>query len=83
MATATKIAEFVFAWEGRDRNVNWVPGETRTAGRKPEQAPLRTSTRSATGRPFRRMESALARSVSRPRPRRDLGRICDRCRASR
>src|SRR3954452_10134331 len=33
MATAvTKIAEFVFEWEGRDRNGKQVRGETRAAG---------------------------------------------------
>ena len=33
MATAaTKITEFVFEWEGRDRNGKQVRGETRAAG---------------------------------------------------
>jgi len=31
-ATAGKVTEFVFEWEGRDRNGKSVRGETRAAG---------------------------------------------------
>lgn len=42
MATAaTKITEFVFEWEGRDRNGKAVRGETRAAGENQVQAALR------------------------------------------
>src|SRR6476620_1628980 len=42
MATATtKITEFVFEWEGRDRNGKQVRGETRAAGENQVQAALR------------------------------------------
>jgi type IV pilus assembly protein PilC len=42
MATAaTKVAEFVFEWEGRDRNGKQVRGETRAAGENQVMASLR------------------------------------------
>src|SRR5512134_1740880 len=42
MATAaTKVVEFVFEWEGRDRNGKQVRGETRAAGENQVQAALR------------------------------------------
>jgi type IV pilus assembly protein PilC len=42
MATAaTKITEFVFEWEGRDRNGKQVRGETRAAGENQVMASLR------------------------------------------
>ncbi len=40
-ATATKITEFVFEWEGRDRNGKQVRGETRAAGENQVRASLR------------------------------------------
>jgi type IV pilus assembly protein PilC len=40
-ATAGKITEFVFEWEGRDRNGKSVRGETRAAGENQVQAALR------------------------------------------
>jgi len=40
-ATATKVTEFVFEWEGRDRNGKQVRGETRAAGENQVQAALR------------------------------------------
>ena len=42
MATAaTKGTEFVFEWEGRDRNGKQVRGETRAAGENQVMASLR------------------------------------------
>src|SRR4051812_44310173 len=41
MATATATKEFVFEWEGRDRNGKSVRGETRAAGENQVQASLR------------------------------------------
>ncbi len=40
-ATAGKVTEFVFEWEGRDRNGKSVRGETRAAGENQVQAALR------------------------------------------
>ena len=40
-ALATKITEFVFEWEGRDRNGKPVRGETRAAGENQVQSALR------------------------------------------
>src|SRR5688500_8199915 len=40
-ATATKVTEVVFEWEGRDRNGKQVRGETRAAGENQVQASLR------------------------------------------
>ncbi|MBL0422851.1 type II secretion system F family protein [Ramlibacter sp. AW1] len=40
-ATANKITEFVFEWEGRDRNGKQVRGESRAAGENQVQAALR------------------------------------------
>jgi type IV pilus assembly protein PilC len=39
--TATKVTEFVFEWEGRDRNGKQVRGETRAAGENQVMASLR------------------------------------------
>jgi type IV pilus assembly protein PilC len=41
MATATATKEFVFEWEGRDRNGKSVRGETRAAGENQVMASLR------------------------------------------
>jgi type IV pilus assembly protein PilC len=41
MATATATKEFVFEWEGRDRNGKQVRGETRAAGENQVMAALR------------------------------------------
>jgi type IV pilus assembly protein PilC len=41
MATATATKEFVFEWEGRDRNGKQVRGETRAAGENQVMASLR------------------------------------------
>ncbi|HSW19058.1 MAG TPA: type II secretion system F family protein [Ramlibacter sp.] len=40
-ATANKVSEFVFEWEGRDRNGKQVRGETRAAGENQVLASLR------------------------------------------
>jgi type IV pilus assembly protein PilC len=40
-ASATKVTEFVYEWEGRDRNGKQVRGETRAAGENQVQASLR------------------------------------------
>jgi type IV pilus assembly protein PilC len=40
-AAAAKVTEFVFEWEGRDRNGKTVRGETRAAGENQVQAALR------------------------------------------
>jgi hypothetical protein len=58
MATATaKITEFVFEWEGRDRNGKQVRGETRAAGENQVQAALRRQGVSPTKIKKRRMRS--------------------------
>ncbi len=43
MATAatSKVTEFVFEWEGKDRNGKQVRGETRAIGENQVQATLR------------------------------------------
>jgi type IV pilus assembly protein PilC len=41
MATATKVTEFVFEWEGKDRNGKQVRGETRAAGENQVSSALR------------------------------------------
>ena len=41
MATAAATKEFVFEWEGRDRNGKAVRGETRAAGENQVMAALR------------------------------------------
>ncbi len=41
MATATKVKDFVFEWEGKDRNGKVVRGETRAVGENQVQATLR------------------------------------------
>lgn len=58
MATAaTKITEFVFEWEGRDRNGKQVRGETRAAGENAVMASLRRQGVSPTKIKKRRMRS--------------------------
>jgi type IV pilus assembly protein PilC len=58
MATAaTKITEFVFEWEGRDRNGKQVRGETRAAGENQVMASLRRQGVSPTKIKKRRMRS--------------------------
>jgi type IV pilus assembly protein PilC len=57
MATAVKIAEFVFEWEGRDRNGKQVRGETRAAGENQVQAALRRQGVSPTKVKKRKMRS--------------------------
>jgi type IV pilus assembly protein PilC len=58
MATAaTKITEFVFEWEGRDRNGKQVRGETRAAGENQVQAALRRQGVSPTKVRKRRMRA--------------------------
>jgi type IV pilus assembly protein PilC len=58
MATAaTKVVEFVFEWEGRDRNGKQVRGETRAAGENQVQAALRRQGVSPTKVRKRRMRS--------------------------
>jgi type IV pilus assembly protein PilC len=56
-ATASKITEFVFEWEGRDRNGKQVKGETRAAGENQVQAALRRQGVSPTKIKKRRMRS--------------------------
>src|ERR671911_399227 len=61
MATAaTKVTEFVFEWEGRDRNGKQVRGETRAAGENQVQAALRRQGVSPTKVKKRRMRSGSA-----------------------
>src|SRR3569832_344048 len=60
MATAVKVAEFVFEWEGRDRNGKQVRGETRAAGENQVQAALRRQGDSPTKVRKRRMRSGKA-----------------------
>jgi type IV pilus assembly protein PilC len=58
MATAaTKVTEFVFEWEGRDRNGKSVRGETRAAGENQVMASLRRQGVSPTKIKKRRMRS--------------------------
>ena len=58
MATAaTKVAEFVFEWEGRDRNGKQVRGETRAAGENQVMAALRRQGVNPTKIKKRRMRS--------------------------
>jgi type IV pilus assembly protein PilC len=56
MATvATKVSEFVFEWEGRDRNGKQVRGETRAAGQNQVMSTLRRQGVSPTKIKKRRM----------------------------
>src|SRR5688572_7336365 len=58
MATAaTKVSEFVFEWEGKDRNGKQVRGETRAAGENQVMAALRRQGVSPTKIKKRRMRS--------------------------
>jgi type IV pilus assembly protein PilC len=58
MATAaTKVSEFVFEWEGKDRNGKQVRGETRAAGENQVMAALRRQGVSPTKIKKRRMSS--------------------------
>ena len=59
-ATATKVVEFVFEWEGRDRNGKQVRGETRAAGENQVNAALRRQGVSPTKVKKRRMRSGSA-----------------------
>src|SRR3954464_2555341 len=56
-ATATKVTEFVYEWEGRDRNGKQVRGETRAAGENQVQAALRRQGVTANKIKKRRMRS--------------------------
>lgn len=56
-ATAGKVTEYVFEWEGRDRNGKQVRGETRAAGENQVKASLRRQGVSATKIKKRRMRS--------------------------
>ena len=52
MATATrKVAEFVFEWEGRDRNGKQIRGETRASGENQAEAPSRNPRTAPTANP--------------------------------
>jgi type IV pilus assembly protein PilC len=57
MATAAATKEFVFEWEGRDRNGKQVRGETRAAGENQVMASLRRQGVSPTKIKKRRMRS--------------------------
>src|SRR3954466_6583316 len=57
MATAAATKEFVFEWEGRDRNGKSVRGETRAAGENQVMASLRRQGVSPTKIKKRRMSS--------------------------
>lgn len=57
MATAAATKEFVFEWEGRDRNGKSVRGETRAAGENQVMASLRRQGVSPTKIKKRRMRS--------------------------
>jgi type IV pilus assembly protein PilC len=56
-ASTTKVTEFVFEWEGRDRNGKQVRGETRAAGENQVMAALRRQGVSPTRIKKRRMRS--------------------------
>ena len=56
-AATTKITEFVFEWEGRDRSGKQVRGETRAAGENQVKSSLRRQGVSATKIKKRRMRS--------------------------
>src|SRR6185295_11281886 len=56
-AATTKVAEFVFEWEGRDRNGKQVRGETRAAGENQVKASLRRQGVNPTKVKKRRMRS--------------------------
>jgi type IV pilus assembly protein PilC len=56
-AAAAKVTEFVFEWEGRDRNGKTVRGETRAAGENQVQAALRRQGVTPTKVKKRRMRS--------------------------
>jgi type IV pilus assembly protein PilC len=56
-AAAAKITEFVFEWEGRDRNGKQVRGETRAAGENQVNAALRRQGVTPTKVKKRRMRS--------------------------
>jgi type IV pilus assembly protein PilC len=57
MATATATKEFVFEWEGRDRNGKQVRGETRAGGENQVRASLRRQGVNPTKIKKRRMRS--------------------------
>jgi type IV pilus assembly protein PilC len=56
-ATAAKVTEFVYEWEGRDRNGKTVRGETRAAGENQVNAALRRQGVTPTKVKRRRMRS--------------------------
>src|SRR6185369_13787970 len=56
-AATTKVTEFVYEWEGRDRNGKQVRGETRAAGENQVMASLRRQGVSPTKIKKRRMRS--------------------------
>ena len=61
MATAaSKVTEFVFEWEGRDRNGKQVRGETRAAGENQVTASLRRQGGLAAGAHCRDLSDDLA-----------------------
>jgi type IV pilus assembly protein PilC len=57
MATATAVKEFVFEWEGRDRNGKTVRGESRAGGENQVMASLRRQGVSPTKIKKRKMRS--------------------------
>ena len=65
MATAaSKVTEFVFEWEGRDRNGKQVRGETRAGGENQVTASLRRQGISPTKIKKRRMRAGSWRPNS-------------------
>src|SRR5215207_7705850 len=56
-AAATRVTEFVYEWEGRDRNGKQVRGETRAAGENQVNAALRRQGVTPTKVKKRRMRS--------------------------
>src|SRR5881392_2009758 len=59
-AAATKITEFVFEWEGRDRNGKQIRGETRAAGQHQVMSAMRRQGVTPTKVKKRRMRSGKA-----------------------
>src|SRR5436190_3146270 len=57
MATAAKVIDFVYEWEGRDRNGKQVRGETRAAGENQVMSSLRRQGVSPTKVKKRKMRS--------------------------
>ena len=63
VAGAKGVKEFVFEWEGKDRNGRVVRGETRAGGENQVQATLRRQGIFVTKIKKRRMRSGKFRSV--------------------